>query len=831
YPTIPDRIEIGPPSFPKVFGLPNPYAAGSFQYRDVPWAASPSSPTSYQVTLDDSGTDLVEGQNFGLLPPTLFFGQVTGSVPINGKTQSVPQSGVPVGLLADRVVLGVDSGGGGGNGFTGDQYVTNGAEISTTTDIDTSRVPGAPVVDIYRTGRVGDDTDAGDGSFTYTLPGLSPGSIYTVRLHFAEIQYEVAGQRKFNASINGTQVLFDFDIVAAAGNQPNTAIARDFQATADINGRIVIDFTAGSAKAPLVNAIQVLAPVGDVQTPAKLAIDSGGDGTGNFLADQDVTGGIPVAYWGGIDMTHVWDGAPEAVYHTLRSGDPSSGDRITYTLPGFEPGRAYTVRLHFADFGVTGPGQRKFNVDINNHRVLTDFDVAAAAGQPSAVGYAYAQFFDAVADANGQIVIDFTKGSINEPIVSGVEVFDPTTVVDTTTTDAEGNYALVAYGAGRYTVIQQPPAGWEQVAPNYSNPVFTPTTPTVAGATPVYTNNSAVATADFNGDGRMDLVVASLQPPNVNPTYGLLVVTVYYSQPDGSFRAEQVNAIAYANSVPLVTVGDFDGDHRPDLAFVHSGPLDGGAKSGTYVYVFLNSGDPAEPFTNFQDSAHWNPIKLQPPAADPSNYYSAIASGDIDGDGSDDLVLGLTKPAGQDGNWVYISNIATTPTYETPTIGYDGASVINKVAIADVDGNGFKDVIVAAVVPNDNIHPLPELLGTSVVFVGTRGDATHWANAANYAGSWGPVTGLAVGPMQAGELPNWYTAAAAWLYADDHLDDRPITSAGTLPIYQAGINTGTGDTGTNGVPFTSGRSVSNIPESRPKDQTYNFHLVSGLRMQ
>jgi hypothetical protein len=175
---------------------------------------------------------------------------------------------------------------------------------------------------------------------------------------------------------------------------------------------------------------------------------------------------------------------------------------------------------------------------------------------------------------------------------------------------------------------------------------------------------------------------------------------------------------------------------------------------------------------------------------------------------------------------VYISNIATTPTYETHTIGYPGASVINKVAIADVDGNGFKDVIVAAEVPNQNIHPLPELLGTSVVFVGTRGDATHWAHAANYAGSWGPVTGLAVGPMQAGELPNWYTAAAAWLYADDHLDDRPITSAGTLPIYQAGINTGTGD-----VPFTSGSPVWNNAEARPKDPTYNFHLVSGLRMK
>ena len=76
---------------------------------------------------------------------------------------------MPVGLLADRVVLAIDSGGGGGYGFTGDQYVTNGTEASTATHIDTSGVPVAPAVAIYQTARVGNDTDAGDGGFTYTL--------------------------------------------------------------------------------------------------------------------------------------------------------------------------------------------------------------------------------------------------------------------------------------------------------------------------------------------------------------------------------------------------------------------------------------------------------------------------------------------------------------------------------------------------------------------------------------------------------------------------------------------------------------------------------------
>src|SRR5262249_21176739 len=159
--------------------------------------------------------------------------------------------------------------------------------------------------------------------------------------------------------------------------------------------------------------------------------------------------------------------------------------------------------LHFAEIGVTNVGDRKFNVDINSHRVLTDFDIIAAAGKAFT---AITQDFDAVAGPDGKIVVAFRNGSKNTAIVSGIEVYEPTNVVATPTPDVQGNYALVAYGAGQYTVVQQPPAGWEQEAPSYSNPVFSPTTPTVADASiPVYSENIAVATADFNGDGRMDL--------------------------------------------------------------------------------------------------------------------------------------------------------------------------------------------------------------------------------------------------------------------------------------------------------------------------------------
>jgi len=50
-------------------------------------------------------------------------------------------------------------------------------------------------------------------SYQFSVP---PGK-YTVILKFAEIYWTSAGRRLFNTSINGTQVLTNFDIVAAQG--------------------------------------------------------------------------------------------------------------------------------------------------------------------------------------------------------------------------------------------------------------------------------------------------------------------------------------------------------------------------------------------------------------------------------------------------------------------------------------------------------------------------------------------------------------------------------------------------------------------------------------
>ncbi len=132
-----------------------------------------------------------------------------------------------------------------------------------------------------------------------------------------------------------------------------------------------------------------------------------------FAQDRDFQGGKTDAVGEpakAID-TQVPNAAPAAVYQCERWG------KCTYTIAA-PKGRPCTVRLHFAEVKFD-PGQRKFNVDINGRRVLSDFDIAAESGKDKAV---VKDFPGISPDANGNIVIAFTRGSADEPKICGIQV-------------------------------------------------------------------------------------------------------------------------------------------------------------------------------------------------------------------------------------------------------------------------------------------------------------------------------------------------------------------------------------------------------------------------
>jgi len=141
--------------------------------------------------------------------------------------------------------------------------------------------------------------------------------------------------------------------------------------------------------------------------------DSGG-GDYSFVADEDFSGGGDNAVSSAtINLTQPGaNAAPMAVYQHARSGVS------TYTIPGLTANSQYTVLLHFAETYFTAKGDREFNVAINGTSVLTNLDIYGIVG----VNAALLETFTATANSSGQIVIAFTAGAADQPVVSGIEI-------------------------------------------------------------------------------------------------------------------------------------------------------------------------------------------------------------------------------------------------------------------------------------------------------------------------------------------------------------------------------------------------------------------------
>jgi hypothetical protein len=136
------------------------------------------------------------------------------------------------------------------------------------------------------------------------------------------------------------------------------------------------------------------------------------------------------------------------------------------------------------------------------------------------------------------------------------------------------------------------PGGQFQAAVNYG-----------AGSEPIF-----VALGDFNGDGRLDIVVTNFSASVHNGSANVLL-----GNGDGTFQA----AVSYSvGGNPIsVAVGDFNGDGKADLAVCNF---------GGYVSVLLGNGD-----GTFRPAVNYSV----------AGALTSIAMGDFDGDGNADLVV------------------------------------------------------------------------------------------------------------------------------------------------------------------------------------------------
>ena len=261
------------------------------------------------------------------------FTVTASSSSVNG-TASLSVSNAPT------VVYQINAGGPAVAPFAADGLVSGGNTYTTGTTQNTTGVANAAPAAVYQSERY--------GTFTYTFPSLTPNAPYTVRLHFAEIYWTSTGQRVFNVSINGTQVLTNFDIFALAG--ANKAVVQSFAANANASGQLIIAFSPKSGS-PDQNAkssgIEILnsGPVNQAPTVATAVAANPNPVTATSVA-LSVLGADD---GGEAALTYTWatTGTPPAPV-TFSSNSTNAAKNVTTT---FTKAGSYALQVTIRDAG------------------------------------------------------------------------------------------------------------------------------------------------------------------------------------------------------------------------------------------------------------------------------------------------------------------------------------------------------------------------------------------------------------------------------------------------------------------------------------------------
>jgi type 1 glutamine amidotransferase len=144
------------------------------------------------------------------------------------------------------------------------------------------------------------------------------------------------------------------------------------------------------------------------------AVNAGGGEAEGFKADSGFSGGAAYAVKLEADLSEAADAAPAAVYQSCRFRD------CAYTFEGLAPGRAYALRLHFAETFHERAGARVFDVAANGRTLLSGYDIFAKTG---ARMKAVTETFDVEADAAGKLAVTFATKR-DHALVNGLEVLE-----------------------------------------------------------------------------------------------------------------------------------------------------------------------------------------------------------------------------------------------------------------------------------------------------------------------------------------------------------------------------------------------------------------------
>ncbi|ADV83069.1 Fibronectin type III domain protein [Terriglobus saanensis SP1PR4] len=561
-----------------------------------------SSGNEFQLMQNLTGTQFTDNN---VIPGTTYFYKVeavngAGPSSFSNEAQAVLPGNNQTAVSA---VIQIDSGSTTAVGtFVADEFVSGGNTTGNVgVPIDTSRGQNLAPMEVYQTNRF--------GTFTYTIPNLTSGTSYILRLHFAETFWTDPGSRLFDILVNGQTVQSNFDIVAAAGGK-DVAISVDYPVTAQ-NGQVAITFQTVKDNA-LVSGLELLNTATQApSTSLVYQVDSGSAvSAGVFFADSSFSGGNTSQTNDTITTTGVKNAAPAAVYQSNRFGTS------TYTFTGLKTGSPYIIRSHFAETYWNAPGARLFNILINDQVAQSNYDIFATAG-----GKDIATTLDLPATAqNGQITVQYQTVKDNA-LVSGIEVIGdgsmmprPNAPTSLHAAAGVGRVALTwaSAASGTYSVFRGNAAGSEA------------TTPIASGLT---------------GTSFIDANLPNGQPffytvQNANATVASFASSEVSATPGSSLTGAPVYRIAAGSVTPIVPFqadaffaggGTATGAGNPDLsAVVNPAPeqvYQQERAGGTITYTLPN----LLVGTNYKLRLHFNEFYWKQPG---QRVFNVIVNGD-----------------------------------------------------------------------------------------------------------------------------------------------------------------------------------------------------------
>jgi hypothetical protein len=203
------------------------------------------------------------------------------------------------------------------------------------------------------------------------------------------------------------------------------------------------------------------------------------------------------------------------------------------------------------------------------------------------------------------------------------------------------------------------------------------------------------STLDVNGDGLADVGIGA---PDGDGRLGLayLFVSQRGAGPVGvPIQLDGGGAFGDQQGCTIGSAGDVNGDGFGDLV-VGQCDIDMAGQSAAYVYLGGPSGIAA------------TPTVLSPPVSTVAYGYAAGTAGDANGDGYADLVVGSTTGIG----YLYLGGPTGIGTPPTPLQCALGSASASAIANADVNGDGWSDLILGGYEANG-------MDGTACVYLGT----------------------------------------------------------------------------------------------------------------